>query len=520
LGRQSVAVRVLFLAAVVLIVGVGAVVRVIPIRSGLPYTTYVDEGHYLKPTAHMVAGTTWQVGRYQHPYQHPTLPYDLIAVATEGARLFGVDGIQSGARVTDRSPAYDVLEPEAMIVAGRLVDVVLATATILLTILLAWKLIGRTAALAAGIIIAMTPALVSRSPIVIVDTPAVFFVMLALLLLAYSMTSRRQTLFIVLAGVASGLAFTSKYPSGAVFIAVVALVWRNRDLAKKEKTRLLEYSAIGGAVAALVTMPGLLLAPVQVATDVISEVKVYVHKSSPTNYAQDLVNRHEVGWLVVVLALLGVFFLWRRAASREFTIAWLFFAVPFALYLAPQNYQPFRNLIPLLPFLAIGASATLVEASRFVGRHTGLPRVAQNGAVLVLAALVALSLFYGGVKPSIDAESNIVDSRTQAVDWLETHTKPGDRILVAQQLAILPNELAEVPGQVVVTSATRHLSAEQLAAYDYIVTGDFKPAAKGWPEAGGQSAATFGQRRVPLDLGAFRGNDQIVSIARNPAPAG
>jgi hypothetical protein len=502
-----------FVAAVIAILGIAGVVRAIPVEAGLPYTTYVDEGHYLHPTAHMVAGTTWKVGRFLHPYQHPTLLYDLTAVATEGGRITGVQHVQSQAETTSLSLNYDLIEPESMILAGRIIDIVLSVGTVLLTVLLAWKLVGRTAALAAGVFCALLPSLVTRSPIVIVDTPAAFFVALTLLLLAHSTTSRRASLLVALAGVSAGLAFTSKYPSGAVFVAVVVLVARRQDIARNVKRRWLEVAALGGAAAALVTMPGLVLAPVQVATDIVSEAKVYVHKTSATNYAQDMVNRHEVGWSIAVLGAIGLFLLWRRTAAHDLTIAWLAFAVPSAAYLGVQNFQPFRNLLPLLPYLTIAAAAALVDAARLVGRLTSLPRLAQDAAVIALAAVVGLYLFRGGVQPWLRQNEHVVDSRTMAVDWLETHAQPGSRILVAEQLSILPDQLEQVAGHIKVAPVTEHLTPAQLGAYDYVITSDYEPQATVWPVAAAdQRVARYGTTRSPRQLNGFRVNNQLVLI--------
>ena len=47
-----------------------------PDGAGLPYSSYIDEGHYLHPTAHMIAAATpTTVATYQNPYEHPSLPY-------------------------------------------------------------------------------------------------------------------------------------------------------------------------------------------------------------------------------------------------------------------------------------------------------------------------------------------------------------------------------------------------------------------------------------------------------------
>ena len=75
--------------AVVVILLVALGVRLIAIGSGLPYSSYIDEGHFLHPTAHMIANDTFKGGHYQHPYEHPSLLYDATAVGAETYRLLG-----------------------------------------------------------------------------------------------------------------------------------------------------------------------------------------------------------------------------------------------------------------------------------------------------------------------------------------------------------------------------------------------------------------------------------------------
>ena len=47
--------------------GLALLVRVGPLTSALPYTSYVDEGFILNPSAHMVSDTTWDPGWYGYP---------------------------------------------------------------------------------------------------------------------------------------------------------------------------------------------------------------------------------------------------------------------------------------------------------------------------------------------------------------------------------------------------------------------------------------------------------------------
>lgn len=46
-----------------------------------------------------------------------------------------------------------------------------------------------------------------------------------------------------------------------------------------------------------------------------------------------------------------------------------------------------------------------------------------------------------------------VDSRTQAIDWLQDNTTAADTVLVVEELAILPSEVDRLDAEVVVVAA-------------------------------------------------------------------
>ncbi len=226
-ASQEVRRRRWYLAAIFAIVVVATVVRAATLTAGLPYTSYRDEGHVLIPAERLVARTTWDPG----VYQYPTLVIEAAAVSV---RVFdfvrGSDESKAGARESRNAGYYDIVEPKTLIVAGRVLVLLASVGTVLFAMLLATRLRGRRAGIVAGVITALLPALVTRASIVIVDTPAAFFAMATLLLAARLPDARYPMRASIAAGVAAGLALSSKYQAG-LFLLVVLIVVASRSTA-------------------------------------------------------------------------------------------------------------------------------------------------------------------------------------------------------------------------------------------------------------------------------------------------
>ena len=155
-------------------------------------------------------------------YQYPSLLIEATAVSVRAFDLVrGSHDSTTGAHEARNSGYYDIVEPEELIVAARLLVLLSSVGTVLLSILLATRLAGRRAGIAAGLFAALLPALVTRGSIVIVDTPAALFSMASLLFAARLPDARNATRTSIAAGVAAGLAFTSKYPAGLCVLVVL-----------------------------------------------------------------------------------------------------------------------------------------------------------------------------------------------------------------------------------------------------------------------------------------------------------
>ncbi len=268
IGSRSRSSTPAYAASVAALLLLATILRITGLGAGLPYSSYIDEGHYLHPTAHMLANDTFEGGSYQNPYEHPSLPYDAIASAATLYRLTGGTDIKSGAVATDQSPYYDLVQPSELILIGRLVILAFSLGTVLLTVLLGARLLGRRGGLIAGSIVAFLPVLVTRSAVVTADPVVTFFTTLTLLLACSLVPGlapargnaarpRSSMLWAGLAGASAGLAFTAKYPAGAVILVVFTVIALRRDLSPTERAWHEAVALFSAILAAAVSMPAL-----------------------------------------------------------------------------------------------------------------------------------------------------------------------------------------------------------------------------------------------------------------------
>jgi hypothetical protein len=133
-----------------------------------------------------------------------------------------------------------------------------------------------------------------------------------------------------------------------------------------------------------------------------------------------------LGWLATSMGLAGLVLLAARSRDRHHLaigLAMLVFSVAYLLLasVAPRHYA--RNMLPVLPFLAIGAGVVVANGTdwlrtrirqRFTNRKA-MRVVAARGAVI----LGALLLVEPVVSTSLDTQAVVLkDTRTAAREWI------------------------------------------------------------------------------------------------------
>lgn len=421
--------------------------RLPDLTAGRPYINYVDEGHFLHPAAQLLRTGGWN----PQPYTYPALP---IVAVTAAVRLYAPlhPVLHDGRTLAQDLPAgrkvYDVLEPFEILLFGRALSLLAGLGIVVLTGLLARRLAGPRTGLLAMLFAALAPPLAIRGGFASVDPFAAFFALACLDQTDRMRASGRPGLHAIAAGLLAGCAFTSKYPAVLVLLAFGLIVLLH-ERPGRQKLRLLTLGGAGAVLGAVLSMPALALHTREVLNELWKVHTSYAQRDSPSLWEQaveraewDIRYEHpELGlvWLALTAAGLIVALRDRRTAATAW--GWTLFAAALTVLSARHGFQPFRNLLPLVPLTCV-LVALLFEKIR-----ERLPRPAWADAA---AFLLPILLFGLPLATHARDRLRLVDSRTQAVAWLEENTGPQDTVLLLSELAILPSELARLEARTMV----------------------------------------------------------------------
>ncbi len=225
LARPHVMARVRVRRTTVALVGILALalgLRVWGLRFGLPYFEHPDEWAVADESLRML-----RTGEYTpFSYTYPTL-YTYLQVGVAAFHfLWG-----AGAGLY-RVPAD--IDPVRFYVWARALTALLGTGAVALTFLAGCYLYGRAVGLLAAVLIAVMPAVAGDAHYVTTDTPAMFFTLLAFLVIARlgvtpersegQETLRSALALAFVAGFGVGIATATKWNAGALVIVLLAAI--------------------------------------------------------------------------------------------------------------------------------------------------------------------------------------------------------------------------------------------------------------------------------------------------------
>lgn len=173
-------------------------------------------------------------------YSYGTFYFYLASFAQTFGRGYGLipsTPLMPADATLSRTEQMTRMAPElaGLFLAGRVVTMLLGTATIALLFALGRRLYGQAVGLLAALLYAVAPLAVVHAHFLTVDVPATFFVTLALLCASRLLTlsTRRDYVF---AGIACGLCAATKYNTVLVLAApIVAHFLSGRTRAEEEK---------------------------------------------------------------------------------------------------------------------------------------------------------------------------------------------------------------------------------------------------------------------------------------------
>jgi 4-amino-4-deoxy-L-arabinose transferase-like glycosyltransferase len=508
------------LAVGLLVLLAATAVRLPALTAALPYMTYVDEGHVLHRSLHLLAKRTWE----PETYSYPSLPFYAVAAAAVAWSPIYAAGHGRPLR-QDLSPDpfqyYDLLEPEALLVLGRLLTLAFSLGVVVLTGLLARRLAGPAAGLFAAWLAALVPALVVRSSVVNINPMVAFFSVAALLFAERVRNGDRSRRDAALAGVMTGLAAATKYPAVLVALPVTLAVLLSPATWRERLRRLL--LAGGCAVGTvLLVMPAIVLRTDKVVAGLQDMSQTYA-KQVAGSYWQQAVHRAEwdlpldhpeVGIAFLVLAAAGLVVALREPRWSRSAWEWLLFGVATGLLVAPYQFRAFRNLLAFVPLACVLLALLYARIRQAASRPRWVDAAAAVLPIVLFApALYQVTTFY----------LSLEDSREQATRWLAEHTGPRDRVIFLEELSFAPSRIASLEAETDVKVWELAWERINKRRFRYLVLGqltreDGSPrlpeVATNWILKNYTVVARFGSYPTHPWKVFFKGNGQLVYILK------
>ena len=402
----------------ILIVGVGAALRFFPIWFGLPYGfARPDEEVSTGVAARMLSGDL-----NPHFFHWPSFTFDLLAA------LYFLAGVPRRLLTGQATLAY----PEHVIV-GRAAVACAGTVTLAVLYHLGRRVAGETTGLIAAAILAVALLHVRESHFAMADVLMTFWVTLSLALLLRAMDGddgRFPFKWWAAAGVAGGLAASTKYNGAAIVAAMAAAQllgigrWRDAFSARAWLPSVVFSLALGLGFLAATPYAILDHAEFRLGLRQITE-----HLSG--GHGLDLGR----GWIyhlkyslpfglgitAFAAAIAGVLPM-ARQYPRHTSVLGAFVA---ALYLAVGSGYAvfFRYILPIVPVLCLSAAVAVSASAAWLGRHGVL---SYSRALVVL---LALTVGPGLVSSTwFDILLARTDTRVLAGRWLAGRLQPSDTL--------------------------------------------------------------------------------------------
>lgn len=416
------------------------------VRSGMPYFYDEDEGHHFNRVVNMVKSGDFNPRYFLKPSLHFYLRMPVTSLAflsaVRAGELRELKEIVTKDNFGLADYSFSASHPK-IAKFNRAFSVCFSLLTVILAAIITLQLGFTTlSALGAALLTAVSPALVSSSAVIGVDVIVGPLVLLTVCLTLLGF-KRRSSATLLFAALTAGLALSTKYNAGiAVLVPMIAAL-----MMKRWGTAAL--ALVVSSVAFVATSPFLLVELPLFLNHVAYEIWHYGiaghvgHEAQP-GLAQAV---HYIGWLrtdgVGITSLLLLFALPFSLLIRETGIGtnlsdrWgkiaivSAFGVLYFAFMCSQKANFTRNMLVLIPFVAIGAMAGLERLASLSGRFS-VP--IQRIGILVCA----LPMLIGGSLAQRAAAIDVTESRVALAQFLDSEafdTTP-QRIGIAGELQL------------------------------------------------------------------------------------
>lgn len=453
--------------AIAAIILLGCALRFPATRFGLPYSYYWDEPTYVRISHAFLDDRTLAHRWYRVPpfyfYQQTFTHFIHFLHCMYNDSIADFNDIRIlGHHVT----------PSSLLRFCRLYTSILGIATILLVFGICKQLFSLRIAIISSLIVCLSPSHIEHSLFVTLDVPLTFMIAWT----AYtSLLLWRQPTYAnyFVCGLLTGLTVATKYNGTVVILLPLFIHIRTFKLYCLNKK--LSFFLFIVFLSFSIGCPwwsdiGRFLSGIG------NEARHYgvgiVYQSNPSFLGLCYIGywlRGGLGLFLFPLAVAGGCVLAARWKENEAMI--LVFPAFYFITLATQKSDFVRNGVPMIPFLAILAAVGMdrIVAGFRHGKGLGLWKRST-----LVHAIFTLIVFTPTLIQSILFSyrlSHLEDTRTQAVEWIDRNTGPGDRIWIASELDFHPEELQKLKAPYVIQSVLE-INENTIGAYSLLVLSD------------------------------------------------
>ncbi|MGD8474194.1 MAG: glycosyltransferase family 39 protein [Anaerolineae bacterium] len=435
--------------------------RIWGVGFGLPaYARYHPDEHALVERAAQILWTgNWKLERFNYP---PAYAYvQAIAYA-----IYFLYGVSQG--LWEQLPLLVV--PNYYMV-GRVVTAIFGTLTIVVVYLAARQLHNRRTGVLAATLLGGNYLHIIHSHYATFDVMVGFWVALTLLFSAL-LRDRQEARWYLLAGLCAGLAGATKY-NGAVAIILPLLAhilstqwgewgWLDGRLFLSIGAFLLGF--FGGNPYALGNLPEFLGGLGTVLHHYETQQPGFEGQANWKWYPSVFLRSADSIWVVAgTFGLLSVFWKdWRKGLLLlSFPIIYYAMAARFVV-----RFE--RNMVPLLPFLAIGGGWLITVIADSAAQRFERPRQLSTIVTVLLVFLVLALPLIAAI--SFDLGLTRIDHRELAGQWVEENIESGSKIAIEHYSIPFDHDRYEVTD--VVRASDHDLAWYQQEGFDVLIVSD------------------------------------------------
>jgi hypothetical protein len=333
------------------------------------------------------------------------------------------------------------IDPTTFYVWGRGVTALFGTATVLLVFQAGMRWGARHALLAAGLL-AVMPLHVQSSHYVLADTPATFFITLALVLSLRAHERGTASAF-AWAGAAAGLAAATKYNGAlALLMPLVSCVMTPRGKSSRLSCAGAAIAAcaagfLAGAPYSVLDLPGFLDGFARLATH-------YKTGASPAEAPWITYVKHLViqfGYPALILAVAGFCLAIVRIVKGPGRVRWaVVIVMPLVQFfmISGQRIVYARYLLPMVPMLCLLAATAVVSGVSLLRRYE-IPRAPR--AALIAALTTAALAYPAYASVSLDRRMASTNTVGTAFEWISRNVPKGSFVVVEARNLLLPGQI-------------------------------------------------------------------------------